>query len=122
VDERPEVVGRAKPARWREKPGDLIAPRAVKPILHDGHQLDVRESLRHDVLDELARQFAPRQRSKPLDRIAPPRTGVHYINGEGLVESVAAARASRHPRVVSPLMPSEVRGDGRRARRSLSPE
>ena len=44
VDEIHEVLRRAVARARREVAGHLVAPRAVERVLHDRHQLDVREA------------------------------------------------------------------------------
>ena len=50
VDEAAEVVGRAEARRRRVVPGHLVAPGAGERVLHDRHQLDVREAEVGDVV------------------------------------------------------------------------
>src|SRR5207244_7050294 len=44
VDQEHEVLGRAVAARRGEVAGDLVAPRLVERVLHDRHELDMREA------------------------------------------------------------------------------
>ncbi len=58
VDHRHQVLGRAVARGRREVAGDLVAPRAVERVLHQRHQLDVREAEVAHVLGELLAELA----------------------------------------------------------------
>ncbi len=58
VDEVHEILRRAIARRRSEVPCDLIAPRTVERMLHDGHQLHVRETHFGDVVGHRVSEFA----------------------------------------------------------------
>src|SRR5205823_3268570 len=58
VDHVHQVLRRSVAARRREKAGDLITPRSIERMLHDRHQLDVREVHLARVLRERSSDFA----------------------------------------------------------------
>ena len=80
VDEVTEVVWRAEPARRREEPDDLIAPRPGERMLQDRHQLDVRVAHLTDVRHQRRRQLAIRERAVALLRHAPPGAEMHLVD------------------------------------------
>ena len=111
VDELPEVVRLAQRRLRGEVPGHLVAPRGPVRVLHDGHQLDVREAELHDVLAQLVREVAPAE-------ALPPRGGVHLVHRHRRREGIRR-RTPRQPLRVVPRVPRAVqdrRGGGRRLR------
>src|SRR5688572_3377035 len=79
VDEVAEVVWRAEPARWREEPDHLIAPRSGKRMLEHGHELDVREAHFPDVRNHRTGQLAIRERPGAVLGHAPPRSEMDLV-------------------------------------------
>ncbi len=120
IHKRAKFIRRAESTRRRKKSGDLVAPRRIVRMLHDGHQFDVRKSEPGDVRNQFVRQFPPRQRSIAVFRLPPPRPGMHLVNGHRGIKSHPSSRAGINPLGVLPRMPAEVGGDGRGLRRVLT--
>ncbi len=107
-----QLVGRAVPARRREVPRALVAPRIVERVLRDRHQLDVREPKVLDVGGELPGDLAVPQ--EIAGRVAAPRAQMHLVDRDRLREPVAL-RALFEPRRVVPAERRRRRRDrGRR--------
>ena len=73
VDELPQVVRLAQRRLRGEVPGHLVAPRGPVRVLHDRHQLDVREAELHHVLAR-ARPRGRATRGPAATRRGAPRT------------------------------------------------
>ena len=87
---RAEVVGRAEARRRREVPGHLVAPRAGERVLHDRHQLDVREAeVGRRSRRQLVRELEVVERAVVLERVAPPRAEMHLVDRHRLAQRVA---------------------------------
>ena len=115
VDEGAEVVGCAEARRRREEPRHLVAPRARERVLHDRHQLDVREVEVAHVVGELVGELQVVQRAVFLERIATPRAEVHLIDRDRPLERLGRA-APLEPLVVGPLVARRVHDRGVRRR------
>jgi hypothetical protein len=100
VDEVHQILGGAVPRGGREISGRLITPRAVKRVLGDGHEFDVRKTQILQIVRHGMREFAVVHESAVL---AAPRAQMRLIDRHGRIESVARA-ASRHPRAVAPFV------------------
>ena len=72
VDEVHEVLRSPIAARWSEVPGRLVAPGAIKRMLHDGHEFHVGETQALDVRGQFGRNLAIAQRTMLLFRNAHP--------------------------------------------------
>ncbi len=120
VDEVAELVGRAVARRGRVVAGHLIAPGARERVLHDGHQLDVREAEVERVVRELVGLLRVRQRAVALQRVEPPGAEVHLVDRDR-----RRVRLDRPP-ALQPLGvgPAVMRLEDHRAglRRQLGPQ
>ena len=81
VDEGPEVVRRAERRLRCVVPGHLVAPGALERMLHDRHQLDVREAQVAHVRAELLGELAPAEAATPGRR-------VHLVHRDGALERI----------------------------------
>ena len=116
VHEVREVLGRAVAERRGEKAGHLVAPRSVVRVLHNGHELDVREPEPLDVVGEGLGDPAVAQALAM--RLVLPRPDVDFVDRDGLVQRLRPL-AALHPLVVRPV---EVeRRDDRREPGHLAP-
>ena len=106
IDEVHEVLRRTEARGRREISADLISPRSAERVLHDRHDLDVREAERLDVRRQLRRHLAIRQRAVAVLGHAHPRAEVHFVERDRRVERVALA-ALLHPLAVGPLVSVE---------------
>ena len=88
-----EILRRAVAAGGREVAGDLVSPRAVERVLHDGHELDVGEAEFVDVVGEPRREFAIAEPAIALFRVAHPGAEVHFVDRHGRVEARCACGA-----------------------------
>ena len=113
VDERPEVVGLAHRRDRGVEAGHLIAPGAGERVVHDRHELDVREAELVGVGDELLRELLPAEAQ-------PPRLGVHLVDRERLLQRLRGLPAL-DPGAVVPLVARRV-DPGRGLRRHLGVE
>ena len=104
VDEVLEILRRAVAARRREKSSDLISPRAVKRVLHDRHELDVREVHLAHIVRQRLRDFAITHRTRAVivDR-PPPRSDMDFVDGDRRLDRVARLSIA-HPAFVIPLV------------------
>ena len=102
IDEVHEVLGRAVARRGREVARALVAPGAVKRMLHDRQQLDVREAHALAVLGELRREIAVAQNLRWVIRRAAPGTEMHLVDRPWRIERVAVL-AVGHPGAVVPF-------------------
>src|SRR5439155_26835873 len=84
-----------------EVPGRLVAPGAIKRMLHDRHEFHVGETHAFDVPGQFGRNLAIAQRTMLLFRDAHPGAQVHFVDGDGAGETVALA-SPPHPILVSP--------------------
>ena len=117
VDERAEVVRRAEARRRRVVAGHLVAPRARERVLHDRHQLDVREAELERVVGELVGQLLVGQRAVALERVEAPGAEVHLVDRHR--RGVRLARAPPlQPGLVAPAV-RRLEDDRARARRQL---
>jgi hypothetical protein len=107
IDEIHEVLRRAISRRGREIAGDLVAPRSVERVLHDGQDLDVREAERLDVRRQPRRQLAIAERAVVLLGHAHPRPEVDLVERQRRAQRVALF-ARPHPLLVAPLVVVEV--------------
>ena len=101
VDQRHQVLGRAVARGRREVAGRLVAPRAVERVLGERHQLDVGEAEPRDVLDELRRDLAIRQRAVALLAVRAATTRGGPRRSRSARRRAGARRAVRHPRRVA---------------------
>ena len=58
IDQVHEVLRRAEVSRRRKKPGNLIAPRAKKRMIHHRHEFHVGVIQLLQIIGQLGRQFA----------------------------------------------------------------
>jgi len=72
-------------------------------MLHDRHQLDVREAEVGDVGGELIGELEVVERPIALEGIPPPGTEMNLVDRHRLVQRVAL-RAAREPLIVCPRM------------------
>jgi hypothetical protein len=93
VHEQLEVFGRAESRGRREEPEHLVAPRSGERVLHHRQQLEVREAHRLHVRHEAVRHLAIRQEAIALFRHARPRSQVHFVGADRLLEPRALCRA-----------------------------
>ncbi len=114
VDEIHEVLRRPVTGSGREVPRDLVAPRAVERVLHDGHQLHVCKAHLRDVIAQGVRQLTIGERAVVLVGHPSPGAEMHLVNRHGGIESVCA-RSRLHPLVIAPLV-RQVPDDGGGAR------
>ncbi len=121
VDERAELVGRAVARGRGEVARHLVAPRARERMLHDRHQLDVREVEAERVVGELVGELRVGQRAVALERVEAPRAEVHLVDRHR--RAVRLGRpAPLDPGVVAPRVlrtrrsPSRCAAAARRAR------
>ncbi len=115
-----EVVGRAEARRRREVAGHLVAPGAGERVLHDRHQLDVREAEVGDVAPTARPRARGSERAVVLERVAPPRAEMHLVDRHRLAQRVAL-RAALEPLRVRPRVLRAVH-DRRVRRRHLGRE
>src|SRR5207249_11566512 len=101
VDEVHEVLRSPIAAGGSEVPGRLVAPGAIKRMLHDGHEFHVGETQALDLRGQFGRNLAIAQRTMLLFRDAHPGAQVHFVDGDGAGEAVALAPPP-HPLLVSP--------------------
>ena len=115
VDEIHEVLGRAVACARGEVAGDLVAPGAVEGVLHDRHELHVREAERRYVVGERVRQLAVAERTVAFLGYAPPGADVQLVDGPGRIERVDL-RAAAEPLAILPrkLEVPHHRGGARR--------
>ncbi len=113
VDERPEVVRLAHRRDRGVEARHLIAPGAGERVVHDRHELDVREAELVGVGDELLREALPAEAE-------PPRLGVHLVDRERLLQRLGGL-AARHPGAVAPFV-ARLIDPGRGLRRHLGVE
>jgi hypothetical protein len=112
VDECHQLLGIAVARGRREVAGRLVTPRAVERMLGQRHQLDVREAEPLDVLGQLGRDLAVRQRAVAVLDDATPRAEVHLVDRDRRGR-IARLRARRHPGGIPPLirrLPHDRRG------------
>ena len=113
VDQPLEAVGVAEARVRGEVGGDVVAPRPAERVLHDRHELHVREAEVGDVGHERVGQLVPRV---DLARVVlPPRGQVDLVGRHRLVDGLARATLLE-PRVVAPLVLGlpDPRGGARR--------
>ena len=120
VDEVHEVLRRPVAARRREVADRLVAPGPVKGVLHDGHDLDVREAHLPDVFGQERGHLPVGQRAVPFLGDAAPGAEVDLIDGHGGAEGVGLG-PSGHPLLVAPAV-VQVPDDGGGPRRGLGVE
>ena len=111
VHEGGEALRRAEPGGGRELPERLVAPGAAERVLHDGHELQVREAHGGGVGDEPVRQVVPPGVAHL--RVGRPRASVDFINGDGRVRALGGG-APGHPFGVRPGGFGAGRDDGGR--------
>src|SRR5580704_13963777 len=80
VDEIHQVLRRAVARGRREIARDLVSPGAVKRMLHDWQELDVREAHVERVIPELLRHFPIRERAAVFLGNAAPGTQVYFVD------------------------------------------
>ncbi len=120
IDEIHEILRSAIARRGCEVPGDLVTPGAVERVLHDRHQLHVREAHLGYVVAERVGQLAIGQRAVVFLRHPSPGAQVHLVYRHGRVERVCAG-ARLHPLVIAPFV-RQVPDDGRGSRWQLGVE
>ena len=115
VDQVHEVLRRAVAGSGREVARALITPGAVEGVLHDRHELHVREARLRYVVGEPMGELPVAE--QPAVRSALPRAQVDLVDRDRSIERVAVA-ASVEPRGVAPFVVQvpDLRG---RAGRSL---
>ena len=91
IDEARERGGLAEPARRREEPDRLVAPRVVERMLVDGHELEVREPHVRRVGDERVGELVVGEPAVAF--AAPPGAEMHFVDRHR-----RAARIPRGPR------------------------
>ena len=115
VDEKHEILGGAVAAGGGEVAGGLVAPGAVKGVLHDRHEFHVGETQALDVLGQQGRQLPVGEEAVALFRHPPPGAQVHLVDGLGGVQGIGP-EALRHPVPVFPgvvQVPDDGGGAGR---------
>src|SRR6266481_5268836 len=112
-----EYCGRAITAGGGEITERLVAPGAVKGVLHDGEQLDVGVAEIFHVGDELVTELAVGQPAILFLGNAAPGAEVHFVDGDWRFEPVSL-RALRNPCAVVPFVVIEAGDD----RTGLGPE
>ena len=85
----------------------LIAPRTIKRMLHDGHQLDVRVAQPLHVRNQFFRQLAISEPAVSVRSFPPPRSRVQLVHGQRRMQPVSP-RARFHPRRVFPFVVFDV--------------
>src|SRR3954464_7320529 len=88
VDERAEIIRRPEARRGRVIARDLIAPGTGERVLHDRHELDVRETEILDVVPQLVRELEVREGTIVLEWIAAPRAEMHLVDRDRRLERV----------------------------------
>ena len=84
----------------------VVAPRTAERVLHDGHELDVREAQVGDVRHQRVGDLVPRVEltgSAVAVGVLPPRREVHLVGRHRLVDGLLRA-AGLDPGVVAPLV------------------
>jgi hypothetical protein len=119
VDEQLEILGRTETAGRREKSEDLIAPRSGERVFHHRQQLDVSEAHLRHVGHKPVRQLAVRQEAVAVVRHTRPRSEMHLVDRDRVLERALAGVPARHPFLVAPLVPGELVDHGRRRGRHL---
>ena len=120
VNQLHQTVGIAVARSCGKITGCLIAPRAVKRVFGQRHQLNVREALLLDIGNELVGKlpigehsavflFLRRSIRGDVLGIPPPRTGVQLINAHG-TRIVLVALC--HPILVVPVIVVDVKNSG----------
>src|SRR5260370_36455139 len=82
VDQIHQVLRRAVAAGRGKVSCDLISPGTVKRMLHDPHELDMREDHLLDIFGQLGSDLSITQRTISLFGHAHPRSYKHRINGD----------------------------------------
>jgi len=83
VDEIHHVLRTSVPARRSKVPGCLVSPGTVEGVLHDGHELHMREARVLQVLRQIGRHLPVGERTVVLLRHPAPGTEVELIHGKG---------------------------------------
>ena len=120
VHEVHEVLRRSVAAGRGEVADGLVAPRSVERVLHDRHDLDVREAHLPDVFGQERGDLPIGQRTVVLLRDAPPRPEVDLVDGDRGVRAVGLLPPG-HPFAVAPAV-VQVPDDRGRPRRGLGIE
>src|SRR5262249_18378715 len=94
---------------------DLVAPRGVVGMLHDGEELDVGEAHVAHIVGELGRRLPVAEGALAVFRDVPPGAQVHLVDAHGGVEALTA-RTLGEPARVAPLIAVEALHDGGGAR------
>jgi hypothetical protein len=118
IDQVHQVLGRAVATGGGIVSCGLIAPGAIKRMLHERHEFDVREAQSSDVIGQSWSDLTIGQRAVPLLGHAHPRAEVHFIDGyRGLQRVMALTRS--HPLLIPPTV-GQVPDDRRRSGRCLA--
>ncbi len=83
-----ELRGRTISAGGREIAQSLVAPGAIKRVLHDGEQLDVGVAEAFYVRDKLIGEFTIGEPAIMFPGDAPPGTEMDFIDGDGGFEPI----------------------------------
>src|SRR5579872_13359 len=103
VNEEHEVLRRAVAAGRSKIASRLVAPRSTERMLHHRQKLHMREAQPQDIIRELFRQLAVRERPIPFLRHSRPRTEMNLINRLWATQGIIL-RAARHPFTISPFV------------------
>ncbi len=95
IDQEHEVLRRAVAAGRREISGHLVAPRAVKGVLRDGHELDVREAQSVRVVGQVRRELAICEPAVVLLGHAHPRAEMDFVDRPRRLPAVGALAAGQ---------------------------
>ena len=118
IDEEHEVLRRAVTRGGRKIAGDLVAPGAEERMLHDGHQLDVRETHLDHVIGQFQRHLAIVERTIAILEDPTPGTQVYFVDRPGRIQGVDPGAVAA-PLEVLPLV-RIVPDDGAGPRRLLT--
>ena len=98
-----EILGCAIAGSGSEIARSLISPRAVKRVLHDGHELDVGEVHALSVFGQARRDFTIGEGAVIFLRNPPPRTEMDFVDGNRRLQRVPGLPLL-HPVLVRPLV------------------
>src|SRR5436190_3943546 len=119
VYQKLEIFRIAETVGGRVKASYLVAPRGVKGVLGDWHELDMGEAHLFDVFDQLPGQFAIVEEFG--GRFFPPRTQVKFIDADRRLQRIGF-RSAVNPCLIGPLEFPVVPNDGIVARVAFEEE
>ncbi len=115
VHQKHEILGSAVAAGGGEVAGGLVAPGAVKGVLHDRHKFHVGKAQALDVFGQERGQFPVGEEAVALLRHPPPGAQVHLVDRHGAVQGIGPV-AVGHPVAIFPgvvQVPDDGGGAGR---------